>query len=49
MRERRAARGHRTTAGSTGNGNGTWSGVSRRRTARRTTPPSAPGSPDTSS
>jgi CDP-diacylglycerol---glycerol-3-phosphate 3-phosphatidyltransferase len=53
MRERRAARGHGTTAtGSgtgSGNGNGTWSGVSRRRTDRRTTPPSAPGSSGASS
>ncbi len=43
MRERRrAARAHRTaTAGTTGPG--TWSGASRRRTTRRTTPPGAPG------
>ncbi|HEX4174451.1 MAG TPA: hypothetical protein VHY81_00940, partial [Acidimicrobiales bacterium] len=45
MRERRAARGHRTSASGngSGNGNGSWSGVSRRRTDRRTTPPSSPG------
>jgi CDP-diacylglycerol--glycerol-3-phosphate 3-phosphatidyltransferase len=48
MRERRrAARSHRT--GTTGSGNGTWSGGSRRRTTRRLTPPSAPGSSGASS
>jgi len=45
LRERRrAARGHRTSAGGpTATGNGTWSTSSRRRATRRTTPPSAPG------
>jgi CDP-diacylglycerol--glycerol-3-phosphate 3-phosphatidyltransferase len=46
IRERRAAPGHRTS--STGAA-GTWSGASRRRTSRRATPPSAPGSPGASS
>ena len=52
MRDRRAARGHRSSAtgtGRTGSDNGTWSGASRRRTNRRTTPPSAPGSSGASS
>lgn len=53
---RRAARGHRTSAsasgagaGSAGRDNDGWSGTSRRRTSRRTTPPSASGSSGVSS
>jgi CDP-diacylglycerol--glycerol-3-phosphate 3-phosphatidyltransferase len=46
IRERRAARAHRTSGGA---GSGTWSGGARRRTTRRTTPPAAPGSPGASS
>ena len=53
MRERRrGASGHRATAtrlGGDGLGNDTSSGTSRRLTGRRTTPPSAPGSPGASS
>ena len=56
MRERRrAARTHRTTSSGAGpagparSGSGTWSGASRRRTNRRTTPRSGPPSPGASS
>jgi CDP-diacylglycerol--glycerol-3-phosphate 3-phosphatidyltransferase len=45
MRGRRAAGAH----GTSGSGAGTWSGGPRRRTTRRTTPPTAPGSPGASS
>ncbi len=56
MRERRrATRTHRTTASGAGptgtarSGNDTWSGVSRRRSNRRTAPRSGPPSPGASS